>query len=193
MADSAQSLLCNSLGYEDVDEFEDAIQGDFESFLKALPHIETKIQEEEGSAKGKLVLRARLEPSMPRGCMKVLQVRTPKDLWRVLDIGKNASIEIPAIEFEIGADNKRSIDTIYNHIAKAIYNLGSHARLVPGLSEDTRTKIMETVMALNSMLDVEVPWTFIVKDDTGLSKFYPEADVETIFLDDNALETPQEA
>eukprot|EP00162_Nutomonas_longa_P006960 comp17405_c0_seq1/m.29363 comp17405_c0_seq1/g.29363 ORF comp17405_c0_seq1/g.29363 comp17405_c0_seq1/m.29363 type:complete len:257 (+) comp17405_c0_seq1:21-791(+) len=193
---AARSLVIQGLGYEDEDELEDAIKGDFSTFIQALPHIETKIQEEETSVKGMLVMRARLDPplSQRRGFMKVITIRTTQDLWRVLSKSDNARIEIPAIEFEISADNKRRIDTIYNHIANAIFNLGNHVRMVAGVSEEHKTAIMETVMALNAMLDVEVPWTLVVHDDDGLSQFWPETDIDTVFTTEAPVaEAPSEA
>jgi hypothetical protein len=36
-----------------------------------------------------------------------------------------ATIEIPELEFELSADGKRHTDSIYNHIASAVYNLGN--------------------------------------------------------------------
>jgi len=38
-------MLADELGYEDVDEFEDALKADFKTFIGALPHIETDNQE----------------------------------------------------------------------------------------------------------------------------------------------------
>lgn len=40
---------------------------------------------------------------------------------------KNAVIEIPELEFEIAASGKRVIDTVYNHISGAIFELTRHA------------------------------------------------------------------
>jgi hypothetical protein len=37
-------------------------------------------------------------------------------------------VEIPELEFEISADGKRKIDSIYNIISSAIFNLGTHVR-----------------------------------------------------------------
>merc|ERR1712188_265114 len=38
----ASNLLCGDLGYEDIEEFHDALRGKFEDFLYAMPHIETR-------------------------------------------------------------------------------------------------------------------------------------------------------
>ena len=47
------------------------------------------------------------------------------------------------------------------------------------MDEATREKIVDTVIALNLLLDVERPWHFIVEDHSGLSVFKPEDQVET--------------
>jgi hypothetical protein len=39
---------------------------------------------------------------------------------------KWANIEVPELEFKISADGKRHTDSIYNHIASAVYNLGNY-------------------------------------------------------------------
>lgn len=36
------------------------------------------------------------------------------------------SIEIPELEFEVSADGKRKIDSLYNHVASAVWNLSMH-------------------------------------------------------------------
>jgi hypothetical protein len=40
-----------------------------------------------------------------------------------------ARLEIPELEFEISADGKKKVDSLYNHLASAIFNLGNHVRL----------------------------------------------------------------
>jgi len=89
-------------------------------------------------------------------------------------------MEFPDLEFEIGADAKRKIDSIYNHIAGAVYNLSMHvSSLGMQLSEDHKDKISETIHELNVMLDVEKPFTILIHDRTGISEIRPEEDVET--------------
>ena len=41
-----------------------------------------------------------------------------------------AMAEIPELEFEIGADHKRRVDSIYNHIGGAIFNLERHVEML---------------------------------------------------------------
>jgi hypothetical protein len=62
-----------------------------------------------------------------------VQVNSTSDLWRVCLKSKWATIEIPELEFEISADGKRHTDSIYNHIASAVYNLGNYVRDTQGL------------------------------------------------------------
>jgi hypothetical protein len=38
-------------------------------------------------------------------------------------------VEIPELEFEISADGKKRIDSLYNHIAQAVFNLGNHVQV----------------------------------------------------------------
>ena len=53
-------------------------------------------------------------------------------------------MEIPELEFELSQDGKKHIDSIYNHLAGAVYNLGSHiSGTNAGLSDDHRHKISE--------------------------------------------------
>ncbi|EER16151.1 hypothetical protein Pmar_PMAR003614 [Perkinsus marinus ATCC 50983] len=44
--DDGIQWLCNSLGYEDKDEFEDAIKGSFRDFLSKLPQFEMEEQQD---------------------------------------------------------------------------------------------------------------------------------------------------
>lgn len=52
---------------------------------------------------------------------------------RVVMKGPNAWIEVPELEFEIAASGKRVIDTVYNHVAGAIFELTRHTAFVCGL------------------------------------------------------------
>lgn len=48
-----------------------------------------------------------------------IPIRESKDLWRTLVKGADASILVPALEFEIGASQKRQIDAVFNHVTTA--------------------------------------------------------------------------
>jgi len=39
------------------------------------------------------------------------------DLWNTLFKSQYATVELPDLEFEVSADGKRKIDSLYNHIA----------------------------------------------------------------------------
>mmetsp|Transcript_41688 Transcript_41688/g.109958 ORF Transcript_41688/g.109958 Transcript_41688/m.109958 type:complete len:252 (-) Transcript_41688:207-962(-) len=167
--------------YEDFDELEDACGGSFEEFLRSLPQFEVK--SEDGKSQFKVLMP---DPDAPPTIM-TLNVEKSSDLWRVLFKSPDASLKIPHLEFEVGADSKRRIDTVYNHITSAIWNLSSHVRNAQGatpgleggaeLSADA-SAILQTVEALEACLDVVEPFVIIVDDPTGASKFKPDDDVE---------------
>jgi len=64
--DGMVPLLCTDLGYEDNDQFEDALGGTFRAFLEAMPHLQVKVQEDECPDKGKVVVRRLPGPDIPR-------------------------------------------------------------------------------------------------------------------------------
>ena len=62
-------------------------------------------------------------------------------------------MRIPHLEFEIGADSKRRIDSVYNHITNAVWNLSSHLRSRVGDTEAT-----DQAVALSATVDALVAW-----------------------------------
>lgn len=162
--------------YEDLDEFEDAIKGSFEDFVRALPHCETK---DEG---GKLLFRVKPDPPLSerRHLKLTIEVRSTADLMqRVLMKAPDAAIIFPSNEFEIGADSKRAINTLYNHIAVAKQNLSIHAEQnAAHLTAEHQLRIMETCDELERMLDVEEPFVMTVDDPSGLSELKPPGDAK---------------
>eukprot|EP00199_Chlamydomonas_sp_CCMP681_P005371 CAMPEP_0119108350 /NCGR_PEP_ID=MMETSP1180-20130426/13904_1 /TAXON_ID=3052 ORGANISM="Chlamydomonas cf sp, Strain CCMP681" /NCGR_SAMPLE_ID=MMETSP1180 /ASSEMBLY_ACC=CAM_ASM_000741 /LENGTH=241 /DNA_ID=CAMNT_0007093953 /DNA_START=102 /DNA_END=827 /DNA_ORIENTATION=- len=168
--------LCHDLGYEDQSEFEDALHGTFEQFIIQFPHIETKTDE-----KGRMVLR--LKPEVPqerwRPVKMTLKITDRSQLWNVCMKTQHARVEIPELEFEISADGKRKIDSIYNIVGSAIFNLGTHVRAAAsGLPGGHKEKIMECVEDLGRLLDVDTPWTWVLHDPSGQSEFSDMKDVE---------------
>merc|ERR1719231_1416697 len=134
--------------YEDFDEFEDAVGGSFEAFLAALPQFETRKNPESGKAEFKVLAP---DPDAPPRVL-TLRVASRNDLWRVLYKSPDAALKIPHLEFEIGADSKRRIDTVYNHITNAVWNLSQHLQGRVG-EEDAggqSAAILETVDALEA-------------------------------------------
>jgi hypothetical protein len=107
---------------------QDAIKCDWEEFIKSMPHLETKIQDDNSYAQGRLVFR--MKPLVPVHDRKMFilsfTVKSRQDLWRVCHKAPSAVLEFPDLEFEIGADARRKIDSLYNHIAAAVYNLSMH-------------------------------------------------------------------
>mmetsp|Transcript_25690 Transcript_25690/g.86157 ORF Transcript_25690/g.86157 Transcript_25690/m.86157 type:complete len:273 (-) Transcript_25690:199-1017(-) len=156
--------------YEDVDELEDALKGTFADFVCALPHCETR---EEG---GKLLFRLRPDPpASERRQMKItVRVSSGEDLHRVLLKAPAARIEVPSMEFEIGTEAKRSINTLYNHLAQAKQNLALHAEMnTTRLPAEHHLRILETTEQLEKLLDVDEPYDLVVHDPSGLSELKP--------------------
>ncbi|KAJ9524652.1 hypothetical protein V8C86DRAFT_2528284 [Haematococcus lacustris] len=175
-AEAAASWLCHDLGYEDMAEFEDALQGTFEQFISIMPHLEVKRDE-----KDRLVLRLKPEPPREqwRGTKMTLNITSRQQLWNVCYKSPYARVDIPEMEFAINADGKRKIDSIYNIVASAVFNLGTHVRTVgQGMSSDHKDKIVECVEDLNRLLDVDTPWTWVVVDPSGLSQFSDMSEVK---------------
>jgi hypothetical protein len=110
--------------YEDFDEFEDAVGGSFKEFLEALPQFETRFHPDTGKGEFKVLPP---DPDAPPSVL-TLHVTSRSDLWRVLHKSPAALVRIPHLEFEIGADSKRRIDSVYNHITSAVWNLSSLLR-----------------------------------------------------------------
>eukprot|EP00929_Paragymnodinium_shiwhaense_P123279 TRINITY_DN9693_c0_g1_i1.p1 TRINITY_DN9693_c0_g1~~TRINITY_DN9693_c0_g1_i1.p1 ORF type:complete len:235 (-),score=57.54 TRINITY_DN9693_c0_g1_i1:341-1045(-) len=165
--DGISNFMFNDLGYEDVDEFEDALQGSFHEFLGAFPHIETK--EMEGRWWYKMT---KVEPEPPRNL--IISIETSAQLLdTTLLKADGATLEVPSIEFVIGLEQKRSIDSLWNHLGNAKEKLEHHADyLVQDQSE--KEGIMATVSMLSKLLDVETPYDIIVRDPQGLSDVMPK-------------------
>ena len=166
--------------YEDFDEMEDAVGGDFEKFLSRFPQFELRKNPDTGVAEVKVLPP---DPDAPPTLM-TLHVKQRTDLWRVLFKSPDASIRIPHLEFEIGSDSKRRIDTVYNHITNAVWNLSAHVRSSQGTSEEDVSEaaagILETIDALEQLLDLNEPWDLVVDDPTGQSQFKPSEGVEMV-------------
>uniref|UniRef100_A0A7S0QV38 ZPR1 jelly-roll domain-containing protein n=1 Tax=Pyramimonas obovata TaxID=1411642 RepID=A0A7S0QV38_9CHLO len=172
--ESIGMMLTHELGYEDLDEFHDALKCTFSQFLESLPHIE--IQEVDG--KEKFRVKPPPPPEARGGKVSTLRMTSRQDLWRVCLKSPNATASIPEIEFEIGADSKRHIDSVYNHVAGAIFNLSQYVSSHTGMPNEDREKIAATVDQLSQLLDMQQPWTWVISDPDGMSEFKPSAGVE---------------
>jgi C4-type Zn-finger protein len=179
---AAANIVCTNLGYEDQGELEDAIKCDWEEFIKSMPHLETKIQDDNSYAQGRLVFR--MKPLVPVHDRKMFilsfTVKSRQDLWRVCHKAPSAVLEFPDMEFEIGADARRKIDSLYNHIAAAVYNLSMHVSTMGSqISQGHKDAFSETIDKLNVLLDVEEPFTILLHDRTGISEIRPADEVIT--------------
>ena len=99
--------------------------------MNKLPMIECKDVESElqpGLIRKcwRLIPELKAENRKPR-CLK-LELKEKSDLWRILMRAPGSSIEIPEIEFYAGGDMKRQIDSMYNHLSQACFNLESHVQ-----------------------------------------------------------------
>lgn len=169
--------LCVSLGYEDEDELEEALGGPLIDFLAALPHFEVRWPAEGAEEAGEEI--------------RVVMRPVPKeDLWRVVLLGPRAQVEIPEIEFLFQPKNRRCVDTVYNMIASAVFNLGDHVqknrRMGGAISEEELELICQKIDQLNTLLDMEQPFTFRVQDKQGLSEFKPSNGVVILPVADDA-------
>lgn len=169
--DGISNFLFNDLGYEDVDEFEDALQGSFHEFLGAFPHIETKFMKDEGE-EGRWYFKLKaLIPEPPRKLIITIE-SSAQLLDTTLLKAEEAELGIPSIEFCIGQEQKRVIDSLYNHIANAKERLEHHADYL--VSDETqKSGIIATVGKLAELLDVSSPYEIIVSDPSGLSDVSP--------------------
>lgn len=163
--DGVTNFLMMDLGYEDQDEFEDAMNGSFVDFLANFPHIETK------EVEGKTVFKCQImEPQGPRK-LSVTISSSQQLLDTTLFKAADAALEIPSIEFEIGAQHTRHIDSLYNHIADARRELEYTAQMTENAEQ--KMGILWTAEQLGAFLDVEEPLTIVIKDPSGLSEFRP--------------------
>eukprot|EP01134_Creolimax_fragrantissima_P004150 CFRG4150T1 len=184
----AQNIILTDLGYEDNDALEASINGPFEDFIKKIGHVEVKIQDDGSISDGQLVFRLKLKlqdntERVPR--QHVLKITSRDDLWRTCLKAKDSKIVVKELEFEIGADGKRHIDTIYNIMGNAVFKLSLHARqAADGLGEENRAKIMATVQDLEDLMDVKREWTLIIEDPTSDSEVYPADGVVILPLDE---------
>ena len=173
--------------YEDQDEMEDALGGSFEAFLRAMPHVDLRVNE-----RGSSEFRVR-QPDPKSSCSTLtLRVTSRDDLWRVLFKAPDASLRIPHLEFEAGRHAKRQIDSVYNHIAAAAFNLASHVRHNAGQLGAAAERIAETVDQLNQLLDVEEPFELVVEDPTSMSLFKPDDGVVVVTAEDREAALAEE-
>lgn len=121
------------------------------------------------------------DPSQCRAKRISFTVTEREDLWRVVLQGSQATIEIPELEFAIRPEAHRRIDTIYNFIAAAVYNLGNHVAVngraakqgLGGLPEQEAQYICASIDELNRLLDLQQTFTVVIVDPQGISDLKP--------------------
>merc|ERR1712032_753144 len=92
----------------------------------AFPHIELR-KEGEGETEKWFIKVRTLKPGPPRSM--VLMVESSGQLLKTTFMkAPDAELSIPELEFSIGADSKRRIDSLYNHLVAARDDLENHAQ-----------------------------------------------------------------
>lgn len=134
--EAIEMYLTQDLGYEDLDEFEDALNGRFIDFLREYPNCEVRVKSgTDGGKPEDVEHQFKFTKVEGKGAQKLeLKIKSRDDLWRVFLFAKApARIEIPEVEFEIQGDWKQNIDSIYNHLGNAIKNLEQHLDCNPSM------------------------------------------------------------
>ena len=163
--EAAEQWLWVQLGYGDSDELEDALKGSVEAFIRRLPQFEVS-----GSGEKVTFKPSAVTPESSRPRKLTLLIRTTKDLFTVMSRGRDTRLEIPELEFEMAAPETREVDTVYNYIGGAVFQLGQYIR-DHSPSDEVFDNIYATMQTLNAMLDVEVPFHLIAHDPCGQVAF----------------------
>lgn len=112
-----------------------------------------------------------------KGFTMKFPIKTREDLHVVCVKSPAATITIPEIEFSIGNDGKRAIDTIYNHIGQALFQLEFYAS---HCEAEKKEAINATVSQLRQCLDNDLEWTWVIEDPSGMSELAKMDTVEVI-------------
>jgi len=166
--DSAELFLIATLGYDDKDGIEDAMGGSVSMFLEGLPNCETKTDEE-----GNVLFRFQAKVQEPPRTLR-FKVTKREHLWVTFLKDSAATCEIPEIEFESYADDKRKIDSIYNYVALIVQHLEDHVIQLQrqgGANPMVIDGINSQIQDLKNCLDLNMEWTLLVHDYRGLSEF----------------------
>lgn len=192
LVDAVATTLTADLGYADKNELEDALKSSFEDFLNCLPDIEITRDSEDR----KLMRIKPLQLNPEGGYVKPLrasqlafQVQSREDLKTICVKAPGAVIRIPELEFDFGPQQIKQTDTLYNFIGIAITQLSTHTSTSDLMDSETKAKIDAAVNELEKLLDVEIPWTWLVFDKTGMSEIHaPIERVGVIYFDDMSSE-----
>ncbi|CAD7960055.1 unnamed protein product [Amoebophrya sp. A25] len=179
--ESIEFYLLNDLGYGDVEEFRDALGCSFVDFLRKLPHVrvwekpapegETATSEDQAAEKKYLFS---VSPPESRSAQTFkIKVETSEDLFRTLLLSPfPAKWGIPELEFESQGSEKVVVDSLYNHLARAVTNLEQHAAMSKNAGQDT-TALVAAVAELKGALDVDTAFTFEIIDPDGQCEISP--------------------
>ncbi|KNE69474.1 hypothetical protein AMAG_14044 [Allomyces macrogynus ATCC 38327] len=187
-AAAVAEFLCLSLGYEDVQELEDALQGTFTEFLSMLPNVRTTFRPDPETQKPALYFQVVPEPPQDQWVCKRLEyhVRERNHLWNVLLKSSHARVEVPDLGLEFAVDGRKKIDTVWNYLSAAALDLGMHVQTNVGITDDETDKTLAVIEGLAALRDLERPWTLVVVDPSGTSTFSDMTDVVVI---DNYVDT----
>ena len=188
-AEPISGFICTQLGYGDVDELEDALNGTFEEFLDVLPHIETKRVEGADDDDDHMSLFFRVQRPGLYPVKISLKIDERQQLWNILLKSPTGSLGISELEFEILPEGKRRIDTIWGDLAGAALDLEVRLQQkeneteMSGASVDDNMEIAElrrVIDGLRAIRDADGSWTLIVNDPNGASHFTDSSLVEII-------------
>eukprot|EP00474_Spongospora_subterranea_P010143 CRZ10601.1 hypothetical protein [Spongospora subterranea] len=167
------SFICAQLGYEDIDELEDAIHGTFEEFLRILPQVQIK-QSDDGEQE-RLLFRIIDQTGNPH--KMVLKISERQQLWNVLLKSPTGVVQIPELEFEISADGRRRIDTIWGYLASSALDLEVRLQQRENDQHDDPDTVQELALlrqvvdGLSDLRDLKYEWTLVVSDESGATRF----------------------
>lgn len=162
--------LCAELGYEDEDELEDSLQGTLLDYLKGDDRVTVKREEakegdETPEEERPWLFQVEVDPPQEEWVPRRLRlvIREIKELWNVLYKSKHAHMTIPEITFTIYREgHKHKVDSLFNHISGALMNCEREKQI---------TAVSSIEADLQSLLDVDKPFTFIIDDESGISRF----------------------
>ena len=91
-------MLAQDLGYEDVDELEDALKGELGEFISLMPHFESKrIESNSEDKSAEIQFRMGELPTGEPQCIEI-KVESVRDLYRVVLKPAGARIIIPQVK-----------------------------------------------------------------------------------------------
>lgn len=164
------NYLIEECGYEDEDELNDCL-GD--TLINWMENDDRFTIRDEPDNPGSKQFSLELEPPEEEWTPRRLRISfsETKELWRVLHKSRNATVYFPDSGFVICREGtKHRSDSVYNHIASALTNVVTSEVAAVRNSEAT----------LQALLDCDKPFTMIVDDPSGFSRF---PDMENVSIE----------